>query len=86
MIQQRHHANNSGTEKIKGISGWRISLATAAVPASVFTIGSCFLPETPNSLIQRGADSQKAKLVLQGVRGTNDVQVELDDLIKASSA
>ncbi|MCL7033915.1 hypothetical protein MKW94_028487 [Papaver nudicaule] len=76
---------NFGTEKIKGGSGWRISLAMGAIPALVLTIGSFFLPETPNSLIQRAVDSQKAKLVLRRVRGTADVQVELDDLIKASS-
>ncbi|KAE9465037.1 hypothetical protein C3L33_03063, partial [Rhododendron williamsianum] len=75
---------NYGTEKIKGGWGWRISLAMAAVPASVLTIGSLFLPETPNSLIQRMSDHQKAKAMLQRIRGTENVQAELDDLIKAS--
>ncbi|RZC86723.1 hypothetical protein C5167_030071 [Papaver somniferum] len=76
---------NYGTEKIKGNYGWRLSLAMAAFPALIFTIGSIFLPETPNSLIQRGSDFKKAKIVLQKVRGTDDVQAELDDLIEASS-
>jgi MFS family permease len=76
---------NFGTEKIKGGWGWRISLAMAAVPASILTLGALFLPETPNSLIQNNKDHEKAKLMLQRVRGTNDVQAELDDLIKASS-
>jgi sugar porter (SP) family MFS transporter len=76
---------NFGTEKIKGGWGWRISLALAAVPASILTLGALFLPETPNSLIQNSKDHEKAKLILQRVRGTNDVQAELDDLIKASS-
>ncbi|KAI3952758.1 hypothetical protein MKW92_035287 [Papaver armeniacum] len=76
---------NYGTEKIKGNYGWRLSLAMAAFPALIFTIGSIFLPETPNSLIQRGSDFKKAKIVLQKVRGTVDVQAELDDLIEASS-
>ncbi|XP_050223323.1 hexose carrier protein HEX6-like [Mercurialis annua] len=76
---------NFGTEKIEDGWGWRISLAMAAVPASVLTIGAFFLPETPNSLIQRGNDHQTAKLMLQRIRGTTDVQAELDDLIKASS-
>ncbi|KAI3997727.1 hypothetical protein MKX01_038804, partial [Papaver californicum] len=75
---------NFGTEKIEGGLGWRISLAMAAIPASILTLGSFFLPETPNSLIHRGSD-QKAKLTLQKVRGTIDVQAELDDLINASS-
>ncbi|KAA8539775.1 hypothetical protein F0562_026467 [Nyssa sinensis] len=76
---------NYGTEKIKGGWGWRISLAMAAVPASILILGALFLPETPNSLIQRSNDHHKAKMMLQRVRGTEDVQAELDDLIKASS-
>lgn len=76
---------NYGTEKIEGGWGWRMSLAMAAVPASVLTLGALFLPETPNSVIQRSHDEQKAKLLLQRIRGMEDVQAELDDLIKASS-
>ena len=76
---------NFGTEKIKGGWGWQISLAMAAVPTSILTLGALFLPETPNSLIQNNKEHEKAKLMLQHVRGTNDVQAKLDDLIKASS-
>ncbi|KAK8583736.1 hypothetical protein V6N13_109132 [Hibiscus sabdariffa] len=76
---------NFGTEKIKGDWGWRISLALAALPASILTIGALILPETPNSLIQNSNNPQKAKTVLQRIRGTTDVQAELDDLIEASS-
>ncbi|KAI8564530.1 hypothetical protein RHMOL_Rhmol03G0188800 [Rhododendron molle] len=75
---------NYGTQKIKGGWGWRISLAMAAVPASILTLGALFLPETPNSLIQQNTDPQTAKSMLQRIRGTEDVQAELDDLIKAS--
>ncbi|KAI8006521.1 Hexose carrier protein HEX6 [Camellia lanceoleosa] len=75
---------NYGTEKISGGWGWRISLAMAAAPASILTLGAIFLPETPNSLIQRSNNLQQAKSMLQRVRGTEDVQAELDDLIKAS--
>ncbi|MFQ6619283.1 hypothetical protein Gotur_001108 [Gossypium turneri] len=76
---------NFGTEKIKGGWGWRISLALAALPASILTIGAILLPETPNSLIQNSSNPDKAKTVLQRIRGTTDVQAELDDLIEASS-
>ena len=34
--------------------GWRLSLALAGLPAIVLTLGGIFLPETPNSLIERG--------------------------------
>ncbi|KAL2555975.1 Sugar transport protein 3 [Forsythia ovata] len=76
---------NYGTEKIKGGWGWRISLAMAAAPALVLTVGALFLPETPNSLIHHDNGHEKAKRILQRVRGTDDVQAELDDLIEASN-
>ncbi|EYU20201.1 hypothetical protein ABFS82_06G049900 [Erythranthe guttata] len=75
---------NYGTEKIDGGFGWRISLAMAAVPASALTLGALFLPETPNSLIQLNNNHEKAKKMLQKIRGTENVEMELDDLIKAS--
>lgn len=63
-----------------------MSITATALPASIITLGSFFLPETPNSIIQRNNnDHQKAKLMLQKIRGTSDVQQELDDLIEASS-
>ncbi|XP_021770245.1 hexose carrier protein HEX6-like [Chenopodium quinoa] len=74
---------NYGTAKIKGGWGWRVSIAVTALPAFVVTLGSFFLAETPNSLIQR--DHQKAKLILQRIRGTTDVQEEFNELIEASS-
>ncbi|EXC68592.1 Hexose carrier protein HEX6 [Morus notabilis] len=75
---------NYGTEKIKAGWGWRISLVMAAIPASVLTLGALFLPETPNSIIQRSENPQTAKLMLQRVRGTDDVESEFDDILKAS--
>ncbi|KAK9021152.1 hypothetical protein V6N11_011153 [Hibiscus sabdariffa] len=74
---------NFGTEKIRGGWGWRISLAMAGVPALILTLGALFLPETPSSLIS--SDQDKAKQLLQRIRGTTDVDAELNDLIKASS-
>lgn len=76
---------NYETQKIKDGYGWRISLATAAIPASILTLGSLFLPETPNSIIQTTGDARKAELILRRIRGTNDVQDELSDLVEANS-
>ncbi|GLT39847.1 hypothetical protein SLA2020_140140 [Shorea laevis] len=76
---------NFGTQKIMGGWGWRISLAISAVPAAILTLCALFLPETPNNLIHNSKNHQKAKKVLQRVRGTADVEAEFDDLIRASS-
>ncbi|XP_039130742.1 sugar transport protein MST3-like [Dioscorea cayenensis subsp. rotundata] len=74
---------NYGVAKIKGGWGWRVSLALAAVPAGIITLGSLFLPDTPNSLIDRGHE-EKAKSMLRKIRGTDDIKLEYNDLLVAS--
>ncbi|CAN6552031.1 unnamed protein product [Malus baccata var. baccata] len=51
---------NFGTAKVKGGYGWRVSLALAAVPSSMMTLAAIFLPDTPNSILERG-NPEKAK-------------------------
>ena len=43
----------AGTQNIEEW-GWRLSLGLAAVPAVILTLGGALLPETPNSLVERG--------------------------------
>ncbi|KAG6473206.1 sugar transport protein MST6-like isoform X1 [Zingiber officinale] len=74
---------NYGTAKIKGGWGWRVSLALAVVPAAIISIGSLFLPDTPNSLIERG-HAEQAKKMLRRIRGTDDILDEYNDLVAAS--
>ncbi|KAM5549264.1 sugar transport protein 10 [Rosa sericea] len=76
---------NYGTSKIKGGYGWRVSLALAGVPALMMTVGAIFLPDTPNSILERG-HPEKAKKMLQKIRGTENVDEEFLDLIDASEA
>lgn len=71
--------------KIKGGWGWRLSLGGAMVPALIITIGSLVLPDTPNSMIERG-DRDAAKAQLQRIRGIDDVEEEFNDLVAASDA
>lgn len=73
---------NYGTEKINPW-GWRLSLGLAAVPAFLMTVGGFFLPETPNSLIERGLE-EKGRRVLEKIRGTHDVDAEFQDMVEAS--
>eukprot|EP01018_Ginkgo_biloba_P015198 Gb_29275 [translate_table: standard] len=73
---------NYGTQHINNY-GWRVSLALAAVPGAIMALGSLWLPDTPNSLIERGKTA-KAREMLEKIRGIPDVQEEFDDLIEAS--
>lgn len=77
---------NFGTEKIKGGWGWRVSLSLAAVPAGLLLVGAVFLPETPNSLVQQGKDRREVALLLRRIRGTDDVDRELDGIVAAADS
>ncbi|WOL19260.1 hexose carrier protein HEX6-like [Canna indica] len=78
---------NYGTHKLHSSLGWRISLGLAIVPATILTVGTLFLPETLNSLLQQSDYSrQKATKILQRLRGTDNVHNELEDMIFAANA
>ncbi|KAL0442839.1 UNVERIFIED_CONTAM: Sugar carrier protein C [Sesamum latifolium] len=91
-ISALHHNRHPGCQrielrlcKIKGGWGWRLSLGGAMVPALIVTLGSLVLPETPNSLIERGKqDDARAKL--QKIRGVPNVDQEFHYLVSASEA
>ncbi|RWW16096.1 hypothetical protein GW17_00020035 [Ensete ventricosum] len=74
---------NYGTSKIMGDWSWRISLSLAAVPAMIITVGCVFLPDSPNSLVVRG-HTEKARTMLQRIRGIQDVDEEFNDMVTAS--
>jgi hypothetical protein len=76
---------NYGTQKIAGGWGWRVSLALAAVPAGIIVVGSFFLHDTPNSLLERGRSEDSARM-LRRARGVDDVSDEFRDLVEASKA
>ncbi|KAJ4709659.1 Sugar transport protein [Melia azedarach] len=73
---------NYGTQKLDSW-GWRLSLGLAAVPAMLMTIGGMLLPETPNSLIERG-QIEKGRKILEKIRGTKNVNAEYQDMMDAS--
>lgn len=76
---------NYGTAQIEGGWGWRLSLALAAVPAIMMTFGAVILPDTPNSILERG-HPEKARKMLQKIRGTQNVDYEFQDLLDATEA
>ncbi|KAF2290458.1 hypothetical protein GH714_013381 [Hevea brasiliensis] len=73
------------TPKIKGGQGWRVSLGGACVPAAFIFISACFLPNTPNSMLEKG-QNEEARAMLRRVRGLSDKEVEeeFQDLVEAS--
>lgn len=78
-------ANYAFDRWFKGNLPWRLSLGGAAVPAVLIIVGSCFLPDTPNSLIERG-EHEEAKAQLLKLRGIDNVDEEFNDLVAASDA
>ena len=54
-------------------------LGLAAVPSIVMFFGCIVLPESPRWLVSKGF-SDRAKIVLEKIRGTEDVSVELEDI------
>lgn len=44
--------------KMSGGEGWRWSLGLAVMPGAVMTVEACCLPDTPNSLIERGREEE----------------------------
>ncbi|XP_022958540.1 sugar carrier protein C-like [Cucurbita moschata] len=70
---------------IPGGWGWRLSLGGAMVPAMIIIFGSMTLTDTPSSLIERDRHDE-AKELLKKVRGVDDVDTELADLVAARDA
>ncbi|KAJ0042514.1 hypothetical protein Pint_18805 [Pistacia integerrima] len=78
---------NYFTQNIKGGEGWRYSLGGAMVPAAFIFFSALCLPNTPNSMLERG-DKEKARAMLRRIRGVSDkeIEAEFNDLLAASEA
>ncbi|KNA22138.1 hypothetical protein SOVF_036640 [Spinacia oleracea] len=64
--------------------GWRLSLGLAIIPATIIILGILLIPDTPNSLVERGK-MEEAKKTLENARGVNiDVKAEFAELIRAT--
>ncbi|DBA85607.1 TPA: hypothetical protein ACH3X1_005187 [Trebouxia sp. C0004] len=73
---------NIGTYHIRPW-GWRLSLGLASLPGTI--LGGLFLPDSPNSLIERG-QFEKGKQVLQRIRATQQVEEEYSTILAAQEA
>lgn len=58
---------------------WRWMLGLGVLPAIALLIGMMYLPYSPRWLALRGF-SDRARLILQRIRGTEDVEVELAEI------
>ena len=72
---------NIGTYNIRPW-GWRLSIGLAAVPGIILLLGGLLLPDSPNSLIERG-HFKEGKAVLQHIRGTKNVDEEYFTILAA---
>ncbi|KAL2537194.1 Sugar transport protein 1 [Forsythia ovata] len=68
--------------RIEGGWGWRLSLGLVGVPAIIIIISSFFLPDTPNSLVDRGRE-EEAKTLLKRIRGVENIDPEFNDILAA---
>ncbi|XP_050219143.1 sugar carrier protein C-like [Mercurialis annua] len=64
---------------------WRVCLGLACVPAAFIFISALFLPNTPNSMLEKGQDKE-AKEILKRIRGAkndDEIEYEYQDLVAA---
>ena len=60
-------------------TGWRYMFGSEAVPAGLFALLICFVPETPRYLVMIGQD-QKAEGILSRINGTDKAKAILNDI------
>jgi MFS family permease len=65
--------------------GWRLNLSLAAVPALLLMVGAALVPDTPNSLVERGQE-EKGKAMLRKIRGVEGGQTVLGCSSSSSSS
>ncbi len=64
---------------LSSIQGWRFMFALAAIPSVFLAIGFLFMPESPRWLVSH-ALMDKARNVLKRIRGTANVENELQEI------
>ena len=70
---------------LKGATdNWRWMLGLAAIPGAALAIGMLFLPHSPRWLADHGREDE-AREVLERLRGSGDVDDELDEIREAAS-
>ena len=78
-IGQGVYAVAPGSDEWTISTGWRYMFGSEAVPAGLFTILICFVPETPRYLVMVGQD-QKALGILSKINGAQKAKQILEDI------
>lgn len=78
-IGQGFNAVAPGSDPWTISTGWRYMFGSEAVPAGLFSILICFVPETPRYLVMVGRDS-KALAVLKKINGESEGQKILNEI------
>ncbi len=60
-------------------TGWRYMFGSEAVPAGLFTVLICFVPETPRYLVSIGEDD-RALRILSRINGADEARLILSDI------
>lgn len=78
-IGQGVNAVAPGSDPWTITTGWRYMFGSEAVPAGLFALLICLVPETPRYLVMAGQDG-KALAILQKINGSGAGQQILDDI------
>ena len=78
-IGQGVNAVAPGSDQWTISTGWRYMFGSEAIPAGLFAILICFVPETPRYLVMAGCDG-KALGVLQKINGAAEGQKILNEI------
>ena len=79
QIGQGLNAVAQGSDPWTISTGWRYMFGSEAIPAAVFTILICIVPESPRYLVMAGKDD-KALSVLSKINGLEQAKVILADI------
>ena len=79
QIGQGVYSVAAGSDPWTITTGWRYMFGSECVPAGLFTILICFVPETPRYLVMVGQD-QKALSILTHINGAAVAQQTLQDI------
>ena len=79
QIGQGVYAVAAGSDPWTITTGWRYMFGSEAVPAAVFTLLVCFVPESPRWLVMAGRE-EKALAVLSKINGATRGSMILEDI------